>query len=269
MRPNGKDCFALMNYALLYNPNLKSEMSRPANFEQTAVNVSINVESFRMLDAPSMYWFDTRLGANQYTYVNSLKSKIWKPKITSLSGQQKCCEDDEDAMFWRVYGEDGLVLLSQKMMITSFCRTNEDTIPFDTPKCNISFGSYRFLEEEVRLNLSDDFVRYDEKDFYLNQFSLLNITGSSLTVLRESGNFSTVEITFLLRRNRENYIMFIVIPCLSAMVMLYSTLWINNKIVQRGMSAFILLYFIFLLYNVTSLLNGNSVNVLSKFVLKN
>lgn len=85
---------------------------------------------------------DSRLGANLATRKLAANGEVWKPRITNTNGENKIV--DSDSTFWRGYGPEGDVLLSEKYRINMRCTTNFKFFPFDSQVCSFRFGSCKF-----------------------------------------------------------------------------------------------------------------------------
>ncbi|KRT82870.1 transmembrane ion channel, partial [Oryctes borbonicus] len=158
------DCFVLMNTALSLSGGKKlCEMNRPQihGLDSTIVNISISVQNVYFTDPKKMElevilflhqrWVDSRLGANLKTQRMAVTEQIWKPKITFINGKLRNIENREDFIFWRGFTEEGNILLSEKLILSTFCTSNYKYFPFDQQVCQLKFGSYRFPKYEVDL----------------------------------------------------------------------------------------------------------------------
>lgn len=88
-------------------------------------------------------WQDDRLGADETTRKLAVTKKIWRPKIVSINSENVICDDD-DYVFWRGYGEEGNIILSEKLVLPVYCTRSFRNFPFDTQICEVKFGSCEY-----------------------------------------------------------------------------------------------------------------------------
>lgn len=94
----------------------------------------------------SQQWIDPRLGANLATRQKAVAGQIWKPKITNVNGKSDLKNDD--IAFWRGFGDEGHVMLSEKLTILFRCSTDFRNFPFDFQICTLKFGSCKFRTQK-------------------------------------------------------------------------------------------------------------------------
>lgn len=85
-------------------------------------------------------WIDPRLGANEGTNKLAVLGQIWKPKILPANGLHRVCEN-ENFVFWRGYGDEGHVVLNEKLVVKLYCTADFRNFPFDTQICEMKFSS--------------------------------------------------------------------------------------------------------------------------------
>lgn len=85
-------------------------------------------------------WVDPRLGANIRTRKMAVAGQIWKPMITNTNGLNRIPNKD-DIVFWRGFGDEGNVLLSEKFQVEGSCTIDFHNFPFDRQYCQVKFGS--------------------------------------------------------------------------------------------------------------------------------
>ncbi|KAJ8916375.1 hypothetical protein NQ315_005073 [Exocentrus adspersus] len=232
------DCLMLMGTALSMKSGLKlPEMDRPLleDVFTTLVNLSVTIEEFKVYDTKNMLfvvdglltqrWIDQRLGANVRTRKMAIAGQVWKPIIINLNGYNKITNKD-DTVFWRGFGEEGNVLLSEKFNIESTCTTDFHEFPFDRQVCQIKFGTYRFPVEEV-------IIEWENIGIYLlsqmrsNEFHLINVSTYTDIDIRVSGNFSAAVVQLTLQRKSIHYLICTGIPCMTVIILNYISLWFS------------------------------------------
>lgn len=89
-------------------------------------------------------WFDPRLGIDeQHTRRKAVLGQIWNPKIVNTNGLLATSTDAENqnTIFWRGFGDEGNVLLSEKYVLDTHCTMDLRKFPFDWQQCEIKFGT--------------------------------------------------------------------------------------------------------------------------------
>lgn len=71
----------------------------------------------------------------------AVMGEIWKPRISFLNGKTLYDENKEDSIFWRGFTSKGDILMSEKLLLRSFCTSNLKYFPFDQLICQFKFGS--------------------------------------------------------------------------------------------------------------------------------
>ncbi|KAJ8929107.1 hypothetical protein NQ314_018221, partial [Rhamnusium bicolor] len=183
-------------------------------------------------------WIDPRLGANTKTRKMAVAGQIWKPMITNINGHNKIGNND-DTVFWRGFGDEGNVLLSEKVHVGGSCTIDFQNFPFDRQFCQVKFGSYRFPSEEVSILWDEAAVDILTK-IRTNEFQLANISTHILMDIRPSGNFTTAVIQFVLRRSNSHYLICTGAPCIIMVLLAYISLWfdINKRTMRFNVNIF-------------------------------
>lgn len=97
----------------------------------------------------------------------AVNGQIWKPKIVNINGERKNCKN-EDTIFWRGFGDEGNILLSEKINLRSLCSWDYRKFPFDTQFCQLKFGSCKLATKNVIANIIRDFsVRFPKTEVEL------------------------------------------------------------------------------------------------------
>lgn len=90
-------------------------------------------------------WVDPRLNADEQTRKLAVAGQIWRPKIVPTNAHTVSCQNGENTMFWRGYGE-GNILLSEKFEVVVSCSNNLQKFPFDDQECVLKFGTCKYID---------------------------------------------------------------------------------------------------------------------------
>ncbi|KAF5299924.1 hypothetical protein FQR65_LT09319 [Abscondita terminalis] len=181
--------------------------------EATAVNISATIEDVYFTNILNMEvevtlllhqrWFDFSLSNDAKTQEKAVGGQIWRPKITTIKGCLLSCNNNDDTQFWRGYGEEGNVLLSEKLTVKTKCTKNFRKYPFDSQVCELKFGTYRFPEDELKLRWETPSIEIQSSKF-LNGFQIINVTTFIEKDLRVSGMFDALIDNILKQLNNFN-----------------------------------------------------------------
>lgn len=200
----------------------------------------------------------------------AVAGQIWRPKLTITKGLVGNGINYEDTQFWRGYGDQGNVLLSEKMIIKTFCTKNLKRFPFDTQICELKFGSCKLACSYLFI-LSFKFVfldRFpmDELQLFwhsnpaelltginLHEFKLVNISTYHEVEIRQTGNFSILVLQIVVERYYGHYLICTMIPCTILVLLSYISFWINYKSIdiRLVLSVSVILFLIYLYHEAT------------------
>ncbi|GJQ66310.1 hypothetical protein Trydic_g4355 [Trypoxylus dichotomus] len=173
-------------------------------------------------------WTDSRLGVNSETKRLAVAEKIWKPKITFINGRLRNMENREDFIFWRGFGSEGNVILSEKYILSTFCTTKYKYFPFDQQVCQLKFGSYRFPKYDVELYWIEEPVEI-ANSLKVEEFKFLNLTTYPTTENRPTGAFSVLIIELTFQRYSLHYILCTGFPSTLVIFISYVTQFLKKE----------------------------------------
>ncbi|XP_077311751.1 5-hydroxytryptamine receptor 3A-like isoform X2 [Lithobates pipiens] len=209
---------------LVNNLNSKNAFVRPVKDSYTVTNVTIDITLYSVVSVEtslqylstliwfSMEWNNEFIGWDPVVNC-SIKSilttgvALWKPDLIK--------HDDSPVEYFDI-SHNGTIESVKPLPIVSACKLNIFRFPFDSQKCNLTFGSYihtvKDIEMSPKYNSSEVYTR--SKNVFVNKgdWILLDIKVNSKLVPVNDANFSTVFYEITLKRVPVVHIITLILP---------------------------------------------------------
>ncbi|XP_040183703.1 5-hydroxytryptamine receptor 3A-like [Rana temporaria] len=171
-------------------------------------------------------------------------------------------DDDSPDQYINI-AHDGTITNAKPLPIVSACKLNIYRFPFDSQKCNLTFGSYIHTDTDIvmspKFNSSEVYKR--SKDVFVNKgdWILLDITVKSNLIYVNGANFSTVFYEITLKRVPVVQIITLVLPACFMVFLDIASMFIHIESGERlGFKITLLLGFAVLLLILNDMLPKSS-----------
>ncbi|XP_006825490.1 glycine receptor subunit alphaZ1-like [Saccoglossus kowalevskii] len=214
------------------------------------INVSFYIASFHSISESDMDWSytiyfrqrwnDPRLRHNAskpLTLDNSARDSLWVPDTYFMNAKKEQLHSTpKENSQYTVYG-NGDVYYSIRMSLTSSCNMDLIRFPFDTQECRERVSSYAFANDDIVIAwavvdpiLMNEDVRtpqYYNPTWYLQEGNYE----------ADTGNFSYIQMTFVLKRQLGFYMLQVYIPSTALVIIAWLTLWIDASVSSPARAA--------------------------------
>lgn len=267
--------------ANLFEEREYNSLIRPVKTRSETIDVSFEMALIQIitLDEKKQFmktniwlrlgWSDYKLtwDPSQYDGLNlSLRidsDRVWKPDIVLLNNADGRFEVSFKSNV--LIDHNGGVMWVPCSIYKSSCRIDVNYFPFDEQRCNMSYGSWTYNADEVRLNpYTLNFSKVDLTDYEKSgTWDVVDVPAEFLTYEKEGQNISRAEYIIVLRRKTLFYAVNLILPCvlisMLTMVVFYLPTTAGEKITM-SVSIFLALI-VFLQVLVTNLLPPSSLSL--------
>ncbi|XP_072278824.1 5-hydroxytryptamine receptor 3A-like [Pyxicephalus adspersus] len=227
---------------LVQNLSAIDETSRPVNNWLTATNVTIDLTLYTVIhldtslqSLTTLVWLNMAWDSEFKTWDPAMNcgiksifvtgDNLWKPDLYIYERTEN--DDKSPAIPYFNISYKGKIINAKPLQIVSSCKLDIYKFPFDTQKCNITFGSYNYPEKDLvmvpRSNSSMVYKNTDDVFVRKGDWILLNISANSNVVFSEGINYTTVYYEITLKRVPVVYIVTLILPaCLMVILDLFS-----------------------------------------------
>ncbi|XP_044125225.1 5-hydroxytryptamine receptor 3A-like [Bufo gargarizans] len=251
------------------NPNI-----RPVKIWNTTTTVTIGMKLYAVIKLDtmlqslttliwfSMTWENEFLNWNISEYCNIRKLflsnfTIWQPDLYIY--ERTDSDDKSPVVPFYSLNHTGSTNIAKPMRIISACKLDVFKFPFDTQKCNLTFGSYIHPDNAIVMFSSDDSNKVLSDSQYIfasnGEWELLDITvkNDSRNVL--GTNYSSVYYKITVKRTPTSYILTLIVPaCFMVILDIISMLIPMDREGRLGFKIAIVLGFSVLLLILNNLL---------------
>ncbi|XP_035829892.1 neuronal acetylcholine receptor subunit alpha-10 [Aplysia californica] len=160
-------------------------------------------------------WEDCRLMWNSSDYgeatrITVPRNVVWTPDLTLYDNAESKLGNDMDAYRINVYST-GRVTSLLPVVIKSMCKLNVLMFPFDTQKCNLTFGSWTYNGMELNLTTSPEIV--DLSSFVVHsEWTIVSVKESVNAPIFDGVPYPQVIFTIALSRKPLFYAVNLVFP---------------------------------------------------------
>uniref|UniRef100_A0A3P9JC28 Uncharacterized protein n=1 Tax=Oryzias latipes TaxID=8090 RepID=A0A3P9JC28_ORYLA len=157
-------------------------------------------------------WDDEKCGTHR---VSVPRENLWVPDIhiSQLTDEDRSPKTPYVYLF-----STGLVLDDRPLKVVSSCNLGIYTFPFDVQNCTLTFGSYLHFAEKILEGSRSVMVTNGE-------WELSNVSFVISTLQMETGNYSEIHFSIILRRRPTVYVVNLLLPsCFLITVDLFSFL---------------------------------------------
>ncbi|XP_076802242.1 glycine receptor subunit alphaZ1-like isoform X2 [Clavelina lepadiformis] len=217
---------------------------RPHHKKQRVnATVSVYVNTFYDLVATSMdyrvniflrcRWNDPRL-AYKDDYPDdtvslhpSMMEEIWRPDLFFTNEKKADFHKvTTENKLLRVY-RNGDVYTSIRLSLTLACAMHLQNFPMDTQLCKMQLESYAYDMNDLVFEWQKEKAVLMADKLLLPQFKILGWKLNSCTKVYDSGSFTCIEVTFILKREKGYYMIQTYIPSTLIVILSWVSFWIN------------------------------------------
>ncbi|XP_069823989.1 5-hydroxytryptamine receptor 3A-like [Dendropsophus ebraccatus] len=264
---------------LIRNLSFPSPSVRPVKHWTTVTDIHIEMKLYTVIDLDtslqsltSVVWFTMawknefiQWKPEQFCSIDKLilsNAGYWQPDLYIYERIETM--DKSPPVPFYLIENNGYTKRVMPIRIVSFCKLNIFKFPFDTQRCNITFGTYVHPAHNVRmLSMLNSFeVLNNTLDVYVGQgdWYLLDITVANDTVLSYGQAFSTVYYEITLQRAPVAYVMTLIAPaCLMVLMDIISMFIVMESGGRLGFKITIVLGFSVLLSILNTMLPSSDV----------
>ncbi|XP_046852002.1 gamma-aminobutyric acid receptor subunit beta-like [Xenia sp. Carnegie-2017] len=240
---------ANMNATTCLNALLRNydKRIRPSIFEKTTVvNVDILIANFWTIEEANMdftvdfylrqYWTDERLAfqsddKNQkLTLTSDIWKEIWIPSTYFIGSKKAYFHDVTTDNYLLQINVNGSIFFSMRVTVTTSCRLRFHNYPHDKQTCALNLESYGYkLEDAVyfwnrRMDNTSEVVI--PRDLSFLQYEMIDLVLTEKNNTYNSGNFSSLKVTFHLKRRIGFFIIETYIPSCIIVALSWISFWI-------------------------------------------
>ncbi|XP_071970383.1 5-hydroxytryptamine receptor 3A-like [Engystomops pustulosus] len=216
---------------LIQNLTFPSQYIRPVKNWTTTTTVDIGMTLYTivkldtsMQSLTTLVWFSmtwenefVQWNPNQFCFINKIfmsSDTFWKPDLYIYERIEG--EDKSPYVPYYSINYNGLMKDSVPLRIVSSCKLNIFKFPFDTQKCNLTFGSYIHPVQDIVMlaNMNSSQVFQSTIDVFVSkgEWNLLDITVGNKTVISEGVSYSTIYYEITIKRVPVVYIITLIVP---------------------------------------------------------
>uniref|UniRef100_A0A3B3HMS4 5-hydroxytryptamine receptor 3A-like n=1 Tax=Oryzias latipes TaxID=8090 RepID=A0A3B3HMS4_ORYLA len=168
-------------------------------------------------------WDDEKCGTHR---VSVPRENLWVPDIhiSQLTDEDRSPKTPYVYLF-----STGLVLDDRPLRVVSSCTLGIYTFPFDVQNCTLTFGSYLHFDTDIKMiagSTAEKILEESRSVMVTNgEWELSNVSFVISTLQMETGNYSEIHFSIILRRRPTVYVVNLLLPsCFLITVDLFSFL---------------------------------------------
>lgn len=205
------------------NLKIGIEIKNLEYFDQKAEKIKLNL-------ILTEEWIDDNINWNNtINYILVDKDMLWKPDLELYNAASKP-EEFEDIRQIQIY-RNGKINWNKPILYSFSCPLQLQDFPFDTQKCKMTFGSWKFSADYLNITLLDDPIKI-APDFSHNEWVITNVYYQHLDLeylCCPDVLWSVNEFEIELKRNSNKFIITIMMTCLLTLSSLsVTTLSVKN-----------------------------------------
>ncbi|XP_075262075.1 gamma-aminobutyric acid receptor subunit beta-3-like isoform X2 [Convolutriloba macropyga] len=189
-------------------------------------------------------WLDPRLAYtnSSHPYIqfgSEISDKIWKPDTYFLSAVRTSVHAGGSVNSLIRIHPEGLVLVSERLRVTSKCFMVLEYFPLDTQKCSLLVGSYGYTEDDIKYSwfLSDPVSFNDDiSTIQIPQFKYQKLSRRIATHQLSTGNYSYAQLSIYLERNIAVFVVQVYLPAALIVTISWVTFWVKRNAVPARAS---------------------------------
>lgn len=202
-------------------------------FVESIDTVKETTMSYQMGIFMRQKWNDPRLSFNEYTEKvavhTKLLHKLWFPDLFFAN--------EKKASFHRVTADNRLlhlfpngdVLYSVRLSLTLSCNMKLQRFPMDHQVCGVQLESYGFTTKDLLFEWKEEAPVQIAGNLELPQFNILGYRTLSCTKQYNTGNYTCVEVQFVLLRQMGYYLIQTYIPSMLIVILSWVSFWISAE----------------------------------------
>ncbi|XP_045122274.1 glycine receptor subunit alpha-3-like isoform X2 [Portunus trituberculatus] len=214
--------------------------------EPTTVTVQMFINSFGSLNAANMdynidvflrqRWNDHRLqlpgNRTRVTVLNpAVQAKIWKPDTYFNNVKDASVHKVTMPNILLRIEKNGDILYSMRITLKLSCNMRLHQFPFDAQSCSLTMSSYANTDDVIIYEWDPEIPIDMPDELEIAQFDLLEdrrVTESD-TQVYVTGNFSSLKVSFDLRRQNGYHVLQTYIPTILIVVISWVSFWLDPK----------------------------------------
>ncbi|XP_070543587.1 uncharacterized protein [Ptychodera flava] len=215
------------------------------NFDGVPVNITVDMLITRMDSVNEVnldfgitiiirqQWDDTRLqhdGTKQHIPPTSdIKDLIWLPDLYFTNEKIAHFHDQTQENIMLRVTPNGRVLYSTRLSLTVACHMQLNRFPMDEQHCKLKMESYSYTTDEMFFRWQSFEPIQQEEDLELQQFEINQFEAIEVPHIYPTGNFSSLELHFTLKRKIGYYVISTFLPSSLLVVLSWVSFWINPE----------------------------------------
>ncbi|KMQ92065.1 neuronal acetylcholine receptor subunit alpha-3 [Lasius niger] len=210
--------------------------SHPNHFKNNVTVVTLRLMPKLMeltWSDPHLTWSPSDYDGINFIHVKS--SKIWTPDLCVYNSGDMLDDQLELPVTECLLFSEGSVSCVPAVKFVAKCDPDYTYFPYDKYICRITFGSWRYIEEEVDYQISRDGISMDEYENNTEwDFKFINAV-KEIKTHKCCGNdtFSSIDYNFLLTRYQGRKHITIVIPAIALILLTLTVLCLDPKSMER------------------------------------
>ncbi|XP_035674696.1 gamma-aminobutyric acid receptor subunit beta-2-like [Branchiostoma floridae] len=196
----------------------------------------INME-YTMTMMLSQSWIDPRLAFNsssvsEIPLAGATAEKIWIPDTFILNDKKSFKHTVTAHNRLLRLSSDGKVLYNVRITTTAECKMRLKKFPLDTQTCTLELGSYGYANRDVAYHWRTDQepVR-GMTDVELAKYSIVRFDTLTGNVTRDTGDYSSLRMTFKMERNFIYFMIRTFFPCVLVVVLSWVSFFVHHDAV--------------------------------------
>ncbi|XP_077990579.1 uncharacterized protein LOC144444902 [Glandiceps talaboti] len=213
---------------------------RPNNHgKPVTIHIGLDIVSFQSVSETDMDWSvmvylrqtwnDPRLTHNSsrpLTVIGQMTDNFWVPDIFFMNAKTETVHASPTRNTKILIQTNGDINYKTRMSITSSCPMDLRTFPFDRQECKDYLLSYSYTVDDLLVRWTNKNPLKIYQTISLPQYNLSHWKREEGYELIE-GNFSYVEVSFVLERQLGFYLLQVYIPSSALVIIAWLTLWID------------------------------------------
>ncbi|XP_064486605.1 glycine receptor subunit alpha-2-like [Ornithodoros turicata] len=230
------------------NPRNYDNLAPPKeNGKPTVVHFHVTVLSIDSIDEGSMTyvadifmsqsWYDHRLRLPQNMTskyrllpVNWLK-RMWRPDSFFKNAKKVTFQEMTIPNHYIWLYKNRSILYMVKLTLLLSCAMKFETYPHDTQVCTMKIESLSYTTDDLVFDWEKDTPIVVDDFIELPQHNLVETSLSDCTTVYSTGNFTCIQVTFILKRRLGYYMFHTYIPTCLIVIMSWISFWIKPEAV--------------------------------------
>lgn len=154
-------------------------------------------------------------------------SKIWIPDVFMRGSKTFHVHESIGNNRLLKVKNDGLVWFVSKVTVTTPCRFDLGSYPFDTLSCPLNIESFGYHADTLSIQPMEKPVEFASDGS--SSITIESVTNTDCTETYTSGTFSCLELNFKLLRKGISFFPRTFTPCLILVILSWITFWIDYK----------------------------------------